>query len=146
MTFNEFVKSFRNIKTLKNEILGKHHHLIRMIIYSVSLFLCIRIISSLILLIGTMQPPTVIPNDIYAYQASLKLENSNTFTRYFISPWFRWDTVNYLGIAENGYNNNPLYTVWPPFYPFLIKAFSIVFKPPLFAAIIINQTYFSLLA
>jgi Gpi18-like mannosyltransferase len=67
--------------------------------------------------------------------------SGNAFEKYFLSPWFRWDTVNYLGIAENGYSYLESYTVWPPLYPFLIKIFSYIFKPPLFAAIIVSNFF-----
>lgn len=56
-----------------------------------------------------------------------------------LSPWLRWDSICYLMIAENGYVANPELTVWPPFYPFLIATFSVVFKPPLLAALVISS-------
>ncbi|MHB8134703.1 MAG: mannosyltransferase family protein [Anaerolineaceae bacterium] len=108
---------------------------------SISLFLVIRLISSLVLLIRIVQPTTAVPNDPFTFSTIQELENSHLFVKLFISPWFRWDAVHYVGIAENGYDSQPLYSVWPPLYPFLIKTFSIIFKPPLLAAIIVSNLF-----
>lgn len=56
-----------------------------------------------------------------------------------LSAWLRWDTICYLLIAETGYTVHPGLTVWPPFYPLLIRAFSSIFSPPLLAALVISS-------
>jgi hypothetical protein len=43
-------------------------------------------------------------------------------TKYFLAtPWWQWDTVNYIHIAQYGYNYDPHLTVYLPLYPALIK-------------------------
>lgn len=71
-------------------------------------------------------------------KSSALLEN-NLNLGVMLSPWLRWDTICYLLIAETGYTVYPELTVWPPFYPLLIRLFSFVFTPPLLAALVISS-------
>jgi len=123
------------------QFLIDHKQWISLLKLSIGVFLIIRLISSLVLLIGIVQPTTVVPNDSYALSTNQELENSKLLVKRLISPWFRWDTVHYLGISENGYDSQPLYTAWPPFYPILIKIFSTIFKPPLLAAMVVSNLF-----
>jgi len=110
--------------------------------YSILAFLILRIFSSLILLIGIIHPSpnppfTGITTDIFN-----KLNQQGVFTRYFLAPWYRWDTAHYLVIAEFGYDFDPINTIWPPLFPFLIRCLSVVFHPPLVSAILVSNIFF----
>jgi hypothetical protein len=68
----------------------------------------------------------------YAYGGSLA-------ERLALQPWYRWDTINYLLIAEHGYNATESTAVWPPLYPALISAFSALTGNPLLAALLVSN-------
>lgn len=110
--------------------------------FAIFIFIGIRIFTSLVLLIGILQPPSVSPNEEYAQAVDYKLLNGGFISRHLLEPWFRWDTTHYLEIAEEGYSAESYNTVWPPFYPFLIKLVSFIFKPPILAAIIVSNIFF----
>lgn len=60
---------------------------------------------------------------IFAYVAYVLLENR--FPDEPLQIWNRWDTIHYLNIAENGYGTDPareILIIWPPLYPWLIRA------------------------
>lgn len=60
----------------------------------------------------------------------------------FFGIWDKWDTPHFLNIAQNGYQNlgeARLLIAFPPFYPFLIKAFSFVFKDYLLSSLIVSN-------
>lgn len=60
----------------------------------------------------------------------------------FLQLWNRWDTINYLFIAEHGYTG-PLkrhfVIVYMPFYPLLVKLFSFVLKNYLLSALVVSN-------
>lgn len=63
------------------------------------------------------------------------------------SLWYRWDTIWYLDIAENGYNYNEdtLSSVsFFPLYPLLIRILMIVTPNPLIAGLLISISCFLL--
>jgi Gpi18-like mannosyltransferase len=70
---------------------------------------------------------------------SSALLESNLHLGVGLSSWLRWDTICYLMIAETGYTVHPGLTVWPPFYPLLIRLFSFVLMPPVLAALVISS-------
>jgi Gpi18-like mannosyltransferase len=73
------------------------------------------------------------------------LFQQNTYSRLFLSPWYRWDSVHYLDIAENGYQREATEnSVWPPIFPFLIRSLSGI-MPPMQAALFLS-TLFAFLA
>ncbi len=54
------------------------------------------------------------------------------FSRLFLAPWYRWDSVHYLDIADPAYQIYGIEnTVWPPLFPLLIRLFSWVMAPML---------------
>lgn len=64
--------------------------------------------------------------------------NSTWFGKYFLAPWYRWDTVHYLDKADPDYEVLGLTsTVWPPMYSWLIRLFSLV-MPGMAAALLIS--------
>lgn len=63
------------------------------------------------------------------------------------SLWYRWDTMWYLDVAENGYyyDDEIMSSVsFFPVYPLLIKVFMLVTPNPLIAAMVISITCFLL--
>ena len=61
---------------------------------------------------------------IFAYVAYVLLENR--FPDRAFEIWLRWDTVHYVDIARGGYGTDPereFLIIWPPLYPWLIRAF-----------------------
>jgi Gpi18-like mannosyltransferase len=47
------------------------------------------------------------------------IPNDNTFSQWFVAPWFRWDTQWYIVIAHEGYHRLFL-TAFLPLYPLLV--------------------------
>ena len=62
---------------------------------------------------------------------------TSIFSRLLVQPWFRWDTVHYVGLAVNGYQADLHNTVWPPLYPVLIELIDSVFHNPTLSALIV---------
>jgi 4-amino-4-deoxy-L-arabinose transferase-like glycosyltransferase len=61
---------------------------------------------------------------IFAYVAYVFFENR--FPDEPLEIWRRWDTLHYINIARNGYGTDPdraMLIIWPPLYPWLIRAF-----------------------
>lgn len=60
--------------------------------------------------------------------------------RPLLEPWRRWDTGWYLFIAEHGYEANLTSIIFPPLYPWLIKAGTFVLdNDGLLAALVISN-------
>lgn len=56
--------------------------------------------------------------------------------------WNRWDTSNYINIAENGYTNvghSSLFIVFFPLYPLLIRLFAVFIGDYLFSAMVVSN-------
>jgi len=129
--------NFKNYltQTLKNSLIA------RAFICSILTFLCIKIFTSLVLLIGIVQPSPTNPISDFSRVIHLQLEQQSLFSKYFLSPWYRWDTIQYLEIADNGYDFNHINTVWPPLYPFVIKILGFFIKPSILSAIISSNVF-----
>ena len=56
-----------------------------------------------------------------------------------ISPWYRWDTVNYVLMSQHGYRPDDLSTSWPPIYPLLIAGVDLIVNQPLVSSIIVSN-------
>lgn len=108
---------------------------LRALFFTVFSYLCIKLFTNLVPLIGVVQPIPTIPIPDFSREIYLQLEQQSLFSKYFLSPWYRWDTIHYLEIAEFGYDFDLVNTVWPPLYPFVIKILSLFIKPSLLAAI-----------
>jgi Gpi18-like mannosyltransferase len=128
------------IKKLDQEL--KKSFYVRALFYVFFTFLVLRIFTSLVLLIGVFQPATVYPTLDTTRNTLVTLEQESGFSRLFLAPWYRWDTVHYLEIAEFGYDFDPVNTIWPPLYPFLIKTMNLVFQPSLLAGILVSNIFF----
>lgn len=79
---------------------------------------------------GPLGPPltfaaiATIATFIFAYVAYVLLENR--FPDGPFEIWRRWDTIHYVNIARNGYGTDPdrmMLIIWPPLYPWLMRAF-----------------------
>ena len=52
--------------------------------------------------------------------------HNDFFSKYFVNPWFGWDTIAYLKIAIMGYEKDAS-IAFMPLYPMLIRSFTPVF-------------------
>jgi Gpi18-like mannosyltransferase len=106
--------------------------------YAFRMFLALRIgIFAWMILLSLIGGRTISEPDVLCKSSALLESNINLGV--VLSPWLRWDTICYLIIAETGYTIHPGLTVWPPFYPSLIRLFSFLFTPPLLAALVISS-------
>ncbi len=101
-------------------------------------FLGLRLWSSLVLLLLNVFPATVTPADEPARGMLMMLENSGFFSQLFLAPWYRWDTVHYLDIAQSGYSRAFL-SVWPPLYSGLIQLVSFTGISLIAAAVLVSN-------
>jgi hypothetical protein len=101
-------------------------------------FLVLRLWSSVVLLILNFLPPQVVPTDPNVQNQLINLENSGILSKLFLAPWYRWDSVYYLEMAQNGYSRAFL-TVWPPLYSGLVHLVSFLGSAPLVSAIIVSN-------
>ncbi len=114
---------------------------IRAFIYSLVGFLVLRLFSSSVMLLDIFFPsPDAVDSEI-TRRIINGLKEQNNFFRFFLAPWYRWDTARYLEISNFGYDFNLVNVVWPPLYPFLVKIFSFIFKPSIFASIIVSNLF-----
>ncbi len=81
------------------------------IIIGLTGYLGLRVWSSAVLLILNFFPPQVIPSNLQVRNDLFFLENNGVLSRLFLAPWYRWDSVYYLELAQNGYSRAFL-TVW----------------------------------
>ena len=116
----------------------------RALFYAIISFLFLRLFSSFVLLIGFFQPSPVTPSSEISREVLFNLENTSFFNKFFLAPWYRWDTTHYLEIADFGYDFNFMNTAWPPLYPFLIKITDSLFSPTILAALIVSNIFFIL--
>ncbi len=131
---------FKNffIQTLENSLVA------RALFYSILSYLCIKLFTSLVLLIGIVQPIPTIPISDFSREIYLQLEQQSNFSKYLLSTWYRWDTIHYLEIADFGYDFDLVNTVWPPLFPFVIKVLGFFIKPSILSAIIGSNIFFIL--
>lgn len=98
------------------------------------------LVAALVILFASLTLPQPSgPPSLYPVETLERLEQQSIFSRYFLAPWFRWDTVNYLAIAEHGYRSDLRLTVWPPVYPLLIRGLSSLTGQFLLSALILGQ-------
>ena len=114
----------------------------RALFFAFLAFLIIRIFTSLVLLIGIVQPSPVMPYSDVSREIYLQLEQQSIYSKYFLSPWYRWDTIHYLEIADFGYDFDLVNTVWPPLFPFVIKVLEFFIQPSILSAIIGSNIFF----
>ena len=101
-------------------------------------FLGIRLWSSAVLLLLTVFPVTVTPAGEPARGTLAAMEQGGVLSRLFLAPWYRWDTVHYLDLSQNGYSRAFL-SVWPPLYSGLIHLVSYSGLTPMVAAVLVSN-------
>jgi hypothetical protein len=70
---------------------------------------------------------------------------TDSFSQYFVNPWFGWDTISYLGIAILGYRQDAS-IAFMPLYPFLIRLTAPFFGGNHLLAALLLSTLFSIIA
>lgn len=108
--------------------------------FALCAYLFQRVITSLILAISALllpQPPWL--TSLYDPAVVTSISQMGAFGKVFLLPWYRWDTVNYLALAEQGYSGNPRLSVWPPLYSSWIGIFHQLGIPSLAAALLISN-------
>lgn len=91
-------------------------------------------------IVASGEPNTLAPGP--EYEATVALLNTDDFSRQFINPWLRWDTVWYLNISEFGYVAGNGSIVFAPLYPFLVRIFSVICGGnPLLAALLLSTLF-----
>ena len=105
--------------------------------YAFKVFISLRLLTLLwVLLFASASDRTIVEPDVLCKTRSLSENSSNTSE--LLNSAIRWDTVCYLLIAESGYTVQAGLTGWPPLYPILIRIFALVFRPPIFAALVVS--------
>lgn len=138
----KFMTEKFTLKFKKIYLFFQNNFYFRAIIYSILAFLFLRLFTSLVLLIGIVQPSPVMPYTDVSLKIFQQLEQQSTFSKYFLSPWYRWDTIRYLEIADFGYEFDLVNTVWPPLFPFVIKVLGFFIQPSILSAIIGSNIFF----
>src|SRR5829696_9829262 len=86
-----------------------------------------------------------IPLDETIYGVIKPFLSTDSFSRYFINPWFGWDTISYLGIAIMGYRPDAS-IAFMPLYPVLIRLASPLFDGNHLLAALALSTFFCIIA
>lgn len=95
-------------------------------------------------MVARREPQTLAPGD--KYESTLALLNQDDFSRQFINPWFRWDTVWYLNIAAFGYQHGDGSIAFAPLYPWLIRIFSVLLGGRFLFTALLLSTIFTIVA
>jgi len=110
-----------------------------MVFTALAVFLILRIWFSLLgILAVTVRPLTVEPQNAHDHAVMAQLD-STTFQRLFLSPWYRFDTVHYLEIAENGYLPNDHNSAFAPLFPALIWLVDRIIPSAMGSAMIVSN-------
>ncbi len=72
------------------------------------------------------------------------LQNSY-FSKYFLAPWFQWDTLSYLKIAILGYERDAT-VAFMPLYPILIRFFGMFFDGNYLLSALVVSTICAMIA
>ncbi|MEN6434176.1 MAG: hypothetical protein ABFD58_00005, partial [Anaerolineaceae bacterium] len=90
------------MSTIKTHLDSSIH--LRAIVFSIGYFLVLRVFTILIVLIlsFTMDPVSS-PQSLISTSSLSSYQSEGKIFNLFITPWYRWDAVHYLDIAENGY-------------------------------------------
>ncbi len=102
-------------------------------------YLALRLLCSLVPLIGLVLPPVTHPANPGIEAQLSTLENQSAVSRYLLAPWYRFDSMSYVSIAENGYLTDTTNASWPPLYPMLIWLVARLVRPTLLAALVVSN-------
>lgn len=73
------------------------------------------------------------------YKLIVPYLHKESFFRYFVNPWFQWDTISYMEISILGYNAKSSDIAYMPLYPMIIRSVApLVFNDHLLAALLIS--------
>lgn len=84
-------------------------------------FLCLRIWFSLLGVLGVIFIPLPIENEYLIDSGILHELTSSSVQKYLLSPWYRFDTVHYLEIAQTGYSDGGHNSAFAPLFPALTR-------------------------
>lgn len=114
-----------------------HHR--RFLNTAILTYLSLRLVTSFFLAsVAWLIPVWIQPNTPHDPQFLAQLENGSTFVRLFLAPWYRWDTVHYMEIAQFGYSDLQN-TIWPPMYPLLIRLGMFLGLHPFISALAVSN-------
>jgi hypothetical protein len=69
--------------------------------------------------------------------------HTDWFSRWFINPWFQWDTLSYMEISIHGYTSQSSYIAYLPLYPLLMRIIApLIGNNHLAAALLISSICF----
>ncbi len=107
-------------------------------VYALGLVIALRLFTALVLLaVGLFLPAAYQPGDPVLAANLRMMEGQSPFSKYFIAPWYRWDSLHFINIAEHGYADQ-IETVWPPLYPLLTRAAAALITPTLLAGLLVS--------
>lgn len=86
-----------------------------------------------------------IPLDETIYGVVRPFLSNDLSSKYFVNPWFGWDTISYLGIAILGYRPDAS-IAFMPLYPLLIRFTAPVFGGNDLLAALVLSTLFCIIA
>jgi hypothetical protein len=110
----------------------------RAIRQAVIAFTGLRLWTIIILFIASLTMPGRLRSIFPFVESTARALERDTGSLLFLAPWYRYDTVHYLEIAQGGYSY-PSLTTWAPVYPLLIHCLSILGLAPMLAALIISS-------
>jgi Gpi18-like mannosyltransferase len=113
---------------------------------ALGLFALLRIWFSLFGIVGVSVLP-ITAESKYPRSAMISEElKSTNFQRLFLNPWYRFDTVHYIEIAEMGYLENDHNAAFPPLLPVLIRLANFVIPSAMGSAMLVSNlaAFFSL--
>ncbi len=110
------------------------------LIYALTGYLVLKLITAALIFVAQpFEKPYPVPPVHFSAATIEMLDQGGKFSQLFLAPWYRWDTTHYLEIAEEGYAANLVNTVWPPFFPALIRLVGFIFTPSILAGIIVSN-------
>lgn len=112
----------------------------RSIKIAVLTFLALRLWFTTLGIIGvTFRPMVNIEPQNAHSDAVIQELNSTNFQRLFLSPWYRFDTIHYLEIAENGYQADDHNSAFAPLFPALIHLVNFVIPSAMGSAMLVSN-------
>ncbi len=88
---------------------------------------------------------TILGTYFFSYVSYILIQN--LYPESLLGIWTKWDTGNYLTIAENGYGSsaNTLIAFFP-LYPYLTKVFTLLFQNYMLSALVISNLAYAVAA
>jgi len=105
---------------------------------SIVAFTGLRLSTTTIMLVTSLTMPGRLRSVYPIVESTAKSLEQNDISLLFLAPWYRFDTIHYLEIAQGGYSN-PILTTWAPLYPILIRGLGMAGLSPMLAALLISS-------